>query len=148
MTKNMLSPKNRGLLRMLLLTGFIASAMSLASVTPACVFCVDSPFYDGGGIQEGIERAQAISGLTDKGLRETIIEILFIVLGFMGLAAVVVIVIAGIMMVVSGGDEQLIGRAKKIIFWAIIGLLVILFASGIVGFIANDVAEQVGSGTT
>ncbi len=76
------------------------------------------------------------SGSTD--IRATVLAILGTILRFMGLVAVVVIVIAGIMLVVSGGEEQTKDRAKRIIFYAIIGLIIILLASGIVRIIADS----------
>ena len=47
------------------------------------------------------------------------------------------IVIAGIMLVISGGDEQQKDKAKKIIIYTIVGMLVIGFASAFVGFVAS-----------
>lgn len=42
--------------------------------------------------------------------------------------AIIIIAIAGIFAVVSHGDQKLIDRAKKTLTWAIIGLIVIIFA--------------------
>ncbi|MBT4119858.1 MAG: hypothetical protein HOE29_02985, partial [Candidatus Peribacter sp.] len=68
-------------------------------------------------------------------IRDIILNLLLAVLIFMGLAAVVVIVIAGIMLVISVGDEQAKEKAKKIITYAIIGLILIAIAAGIVNII-------------
>jgi hypothetical protein len=83
------------------------------------------------------EIAGVSSDLSDSGIREAILNILFRVLSFVGLIAVVVIVIAGIMLVISGGDEQQKDKAKKIIIYTIVGMLVIGFASAFVGFVAS-----------
>ncbi|PIR53714.1 hypothetical protein COU75_04580 [Candidatus Peregrinibacteria bacterium CG10_big_fil_rev_8_21_14_0_10_42_8] len=77
------------------------------------------------------------TGGTD--LRTTVLAILQGILNFMALAAVVVIVIAGIILVVSGGEESSKDKAKRIIFYAILGLLVIALASAIVGFINSAI---------
>lgn len=75
---------------------------------------------------------------TDTGaIRSGVLSILGTVLSFMALVAVIVIVIAGIRLVVSQGEEQEKDKAKKTIFYAIIGLVVILLAQAIVGFIAD-----------
>ena len=58
-------------------------------------------------------------------------------LSFVGIIAVVVIVIAGIMLLISGGDEGRKDTAKKIIMYAIIGLIIIALASTIVRFVAS-----------
>ena len=55
----------------------------------------------------------------------------------LALVAVVVIVIAGIRLVVAGSDEQQRDKAKNMVLYAIIGLVVIILASAIVGFVAD-----------
>ncbi len=42
--------------------------------------------------------------------------------------AIIVIAIAGLIAVVSHGDQALIGKAKKTVQWAVIGLLIIIFS--------------------
>lgn len=42
--------------------------------------------------------------------------------------AIIIIAIAGLIAVVSHGDQKLIDRAKKTLTWAVIGLIVIIFA--------------------
>ena len=74
-------------------------------------------------------------------IRTGILEILDIILSYMALIAVIVVVIAGIQLVVSGGEEQAKDKAKKSIFYAIIGLVVILLAQAIVGFV-QDVGQS------
>ena len=59
----------------------------------------------------------------------------------MALVAVIIIVIAGIRLVISQGEEEAKDKAKKTIFYAIIGLIVILFAQAIVSIIADVVAS-------
>jgi cytochrome bd-type quinol oxidase subunit 2 len=77
------------------------------------------------------------TGTNTSGIYDVILTILKTVLSFVGLIAVVVIVIAGIMLLVSGGEEGRKDTAKKIIMYAIIGLIVIILASAIVRFIAS-----------
>lgn len=97
----------------------------------------NAQFYDGPGIVGGINEAEDVGGISDKNIRELVLDILRVVLSFMALAAVVVIVIAGIQLVVSGGNEEAKDKAKKIILYAVVGLLVIVIASAIVGIIAS-----------
>ncbi len=83
-----------------------------------------------------------VSGTNPDAIRSGIIRVIEIVLSFMALIAVVVIVIAGIRLVVSQGEETEKDKAKKTIFYAIIGLVVILLAQAIVGFVA-DIGNQI-----
>lgn len=73
-------------------------------------------------------------------IRETTLNVLSSVLNFMALVAVVVIVIAGIRLVVAGSDDQQRDKAKKMVIYAIIGLIVIILASAIVSFVAETIA--------
>ncbi len=75
--------------------------------------------------------------------RDTITKILNAVLNFLALIAVVVIVIAGIRLIVSQGEEEQKDKAKKTIFYAVIGLIIILFSKVIVSLITNYLAAQI-----
>jgi type IV secretory pathway VirB2 component (pilin) len=70
-------------------------------------------------------------------LRTTILEVLQAVLNFMALVAVVFVVVAGIRLVISQGDEGQKDAAKKTIVYVIVGLVIIVLASAIVGFIID-----------
>ena len=75
---------------------------------------------------------------TDTGaVRTAILDILGTVLSFLALIAVIVIVIAGIRLILSQGEETEKDKAKKTIFYAIIGLVVIFLAQAIVGLIGS-----------
>lgn len=105
-----------------------------AAVVPDMVM---AQFYGGPGIVGGISAAQSVGGVTGNNVRTVILNLLLAVLLFMGLAAVVVIVIAGIMLVTSLGDEGAKDKAKKIITYALAGLVVIALAAAIVTVIIN-----------
>jgi len=90
--------------------------------------------FDNGSILGG---TGGIVGNPNGDIRATVLSILFKVLSYMALIAVVMIVIAGIYLVTSVGNEEAKEKAKKIILYTIIGLFVILFASAIVFIISN-----------
>ncbi len=87
--------------------------------------------YDGGGVGEGVSDAQAL-GIGSPNLRTFLLSAMENALLFMGLIAVVVLVIAGIILVVGGVSEQARERAKNMVIFAIIGLILILAATPIV----------------
>ncbi|MCA9370759.1 MAG: hypothetical protein KC680_02240 [Candidatus Peregrinibacteria bacterium] len=74
-------------------------------------------------------------GSDTDAIRQGILDALTFILSFMALIAVVIIVIAGIRLVISQGEEGEKDKAKKTIFYAILGLVVILLAQAIVGFV-------------
>lgn len=83
-------------------------------------------------------------GAFDKqGIRDIILRALTFVLDFLALAAVVFIVIAGIRLIVSQGSDEQKDKAKKIILYVIIGLLVVLFARVIVGFFTDVIPNEI-----
>lgn len=77
------------------------------------------------------------TGVDTSNIRQTVINLLYFFLSFTGLLAVVAIVIAGIMLVVSGGDEGRKDTAKKIVIYAIAGLILIGISSAIVRFVES-----------
>ena len=52
-----------------------------------------------------------------------------------GIAAVIAIIVGGIMYATSGGDSNQITKAKNVILYAVIGVIVTLLAFGITGFV-------------
>ena len=65
----------------------------------------------------------------------TLGNILDLVYFFGGVVAVIVIVVAGIMYTASEGDAEKTKRAKNMILYAIVGLLMIAMAFVITGFV-------------
>lgn len=78
-----------------------------------------------------------------EGIRDIIEDIIIAVLNFLALIAVVVVIIAGIRLIVSQGNEDEMGKAKKAIFYALGGLVIVLFARVIVGLVTNYLAGEV-----
>lgn len=69
-----------------------------------------------------------------------IINIINFVLAFAAALAVLFIIIGGVRFIISAGNEEAASNAKKIILYAILGLLVILLSFVIVGFVENGLA--------
>jgi len=65
-----------------------------------------------------------------------------------GAVAVVMIVIGGLRYVFSGGDSNGLSGAKNTILYAIVGLVIILFAQTIVKFVLTKVSEPPKGGTS
>lgn len=56
-----------------------------------------------------------------------------------GVIAVIAIIIAGIRFATSSGDPQSVNAAKNTILYAVIGLIVIVVARGIIVFVVNNI---------
>jgi type IV secretory pathway VirB2 component (pilin) len=90
-----------------------------------------------GGNSMGVEDAEDINTGGNADLRETATTLLFDVISYIGLIAVVVIVIAGIYLIVGGGSEESRSRIIKVVIYTAVGMIVIVLASAIVTFIIN-----------
>lgn len=76
-------------------------------------------------------------------IRTIINDIIVAVLNFLALIAVVVVIIAGIRLIVSQGNDEEKDKAKKAIFFALGGLVIVLFARVIVGLVTNYLAGEI-----
>lgn len=91
--------------------------------------------------QQGIVGADSstpgITAITGAGLGSKIVIVINYFLGLLGLVAVAFLIYAGILMVTAGGDDGAIGKGKKIITYAVIGIVIILLSYTIVTFVSN-----------
>ncbi len=88
----------------------------------------------GGGPYLGLEYG-GYTGLGKTDVRVTISRIIYVVLGLLGTISIALVVYAGFKWMTSAGNEEQVGDAKKILYAAIIGLVIILSAYSIVRFV-------------
>ncbi len=82
---------------------------------------------------ENIGLAQA----SDDDIRDTVVNIIRYLITFLGLVAVAIILYGGFIWMTAAGNEDRVGKAKKIIIAGVIGLIVILSAFAIVNFVLD-----------
>ncbi len=78
------------------------------------------------------------SDLPDLSPEDIIINIFNWLAGILALISVVVIVIAGIMWVTAGGNEDTVKKARGMILYAVIGLIIAGAAYGIVNVVVEN----------
>ncbi len=88
----------------------------------------------------GIELG-ASTGLGSRNLRDTIVAVLNVLLGFLGIIAVIVILLGGFKWMTAGGSDDKIGEAKKLISAGIVGLVVILAAYAIATYVVSTISS-------
>ncbi len=76
-------------------------------------------------------------------LRSLALTIVNFFLGFLGLLAVLMIIYGGILYVTAAGKQETIDKGKKILMYAIIGIVIILLSFAIV----NTILGGAGTGT-
>lgn len=87
----------------------------------------------------GIELGTA-TGLGTKDLKATITAVLNVLLGFLGIIAVIIILLGGFKWMTAMGEEEKVGEAKKLISAGIIGLVIILAAYAIATYVITTIS--------
>ena len=80
-------------------------------------------------------------GLGETDLKQTVLNIIRLILGLMTLVAVVLVIYGGFVWLTAAGNEENIEKAKKIISAAVIGLIIILLAWAVVIFVARTTSN-------
>lgn len=75
------------------------------------------------------------TGLADADLESTAVNVIKTVLSLLGLIALVIILMGGFKWMTSGGNEEKVGEAKKLLGAGVIGIVIILAAYAITQFV-------------
>lgn len=86
------------------------------------------------------------TGLGERDPRDIIARVIRIVLGFLGVVAVIIILLGGFKWMTAGGNEDKAGEARKLIISGVIGLVIILAAFGIAQFVINGLMNATSNG--
>lgn len=84
-----------------------------------------------------------VAGLGQADLATVIATIIRAILGFLGVVAVVIILWGGFLWMTSGGQDEKVRNARKLIIMGIIGLAIVLAAYAIASFVINALVEAV-----
>lgn len=102
------------------------------------------------GLETGAE-----TGLGTRDLKELIVSVVKVILGFLGIAAVLVLIYGGFIWMTANGEAEKVEKGKKIVVQMAIGLAIILSSYLIVSYIlgvfhratgGNNGEEQGGGG--
>lgn len=127
--------------------GIITSAILIASlgimVAQAPVFAIGE-----GGAAKGVQDARGDNTPSNlaSGDGSLIKKIINTMLYAIGILSVIMLIFGGFRYVVSGGNKEAVSAAKNTILYAIIGLLIAIFAYAIIGFVLETIVG--GSGGT
>ena len=91
-------------------------------------------------VQDGADKAGGKSSNTadPKEIIQTIVRILLFLIGAV---SVIMLIIGGFRYVISQGDSGAVTSAKNTILYAVIGLIVAIFAWAIVDFVIDNLAK-------
>jgi Zn-dependent protease with chaperone function len=95
-------------------------------------------------LNTGIEYG-TYTGLGTKDLREGVMAIVRVLLGFLGIIAIVILLYGGFVWLTSAGNEEKVGQAKKVITSAIIGLVIVFISYAIAQFVITQLLQATGA---
>ena len=78
----------------------------------------------------------------EGGLRGIVLAIVNFFLGFLGLLAVIMVIYGGFLYVGSAGNDENVGKAKKILLYAAVGIIIILVSFALVNTILGAATSQ------
>jgi len=81
------------------------------------------------------------AGYGSASLTEVVGKIIKVVLSLLGLVAVVLIIVGGFQWMASGGNEEKIKGAKKLMGAAMVGLIIIVLAYAIATFVISNLVN-------
>ena len=81
------------------------------------------------------------SGLGEADLEQTIARLIRVVLGFLGIIAVIIVLMGGFKWMTAGGNDEKVQDAKKMLIAGVIGLAIILSAYAITTFVVSSILE-------
>lgn len=80
---------------------------------------------------------QPLPPTADFTVADVIVSIIRYLLSFSAALAVLAIILGGIRYIISGGNQEAVVQAKKIILYSLLGIIVIILSFVIVNFVKN-----------
>ena len=123
---------------------FAASALiaTFALFAPVTVGSLEGTVQDGVNAARGTDVPSTLLG--DGGVLSTIINTMLFIIGFL---SVVMLIFGGLRDIISGGNAAAVTAAKNTILYAIVGLIIAIFAYAIVNFVIGSLTGTASGGT-
>jgi hypothetical protein len=98
----------------------------------------------GGAIDTSTDLPPIISQLSggQTGLRGIVLAIVNFFLTFLGLLAIIMVIYGGFLYVSSAGNEENVNKAKKILLYAVLGIVVIIVSGALVNTILGAATTE------
>ncbi len=95
-------------------------------------------------LETGLEYG-TYTGLGTKDIRQGIMTIVNVLMGFLGIIAIVGIIAGGFIMMTSGGNQEKTATGQKAVAAGAIGLVIIFTAYAIATFVVNQLISATGA---
>ncbi len=138
--------------KIIIIASFLILSLSPLVIQAATPDTSDKPVGTGvDQLKENLNTFGGTTGLTNKAgesdLKGTIANIINIVLGFLGIIAVVMILTGGYQWMMAGGNDETIKEAKSRIKNAVIGLAIVFTSYIVANFAIRQISSATGAGS-
>ena len=124
----------------------VVSAIALFVLTPVMAFSLPvlvaadtlNPWGEDAAGKDLSTVIPDATGLGSEDPRAIAASVINVILGFLGIVAVIIILLGGFKWMTAGGNEDKVGEAKKLIVAGIIGLVIILGSFAIATFVLTQ----------
>lgn len=117
----------------------VAAGVKAGVASAATTFCPDGIKIEGTNGLVGCSDLNSASNQND--LMKTVNQIINIVIGVTGFAAVAMTIYGGVQYTTSAGDPGKVKKAKDTIMYGIVGLVVAILAFAIVNFVLSSLTK-------
>ncbi len=134
-------------IKAMIMTGIATLGLGVG-VLATPVYADDAPTTQGsvtcpeGSLKETANTLAECNLTGENDLMETILQIIQVVIGVLGIVTVAIIILGGIQYVTSVGDSQKVKKAKDTILYGVIGLVIAILAFAIVNFVASSLTKE------
>lgn len=117
----------------------VALALCFVIIAPAFALALPAVAANELNVWGNNENAiQNATGLGNRNPQEIAAAVINVIMGFLGIVAVVIILIGGFKWMTAGGNEEKVSEARKLITAGIIGLVIILASFAIAKFVLDQ----------
>ncbi len=113
---------------------------SISAIAFGSTMIATRAFAQTEAINNTVRNIQGEAGVGDTSLQSYISLIINVLLGLIGVVAVIMLIYGGFRYVLSGGNEKSTSAAKDTILFAIIGIVVAVLAFAIVNFVIGGLS--------
>jgi len=113
-------------------------ALALTASPVVAATTITSDDYWGGGDPNITGNIESNILLGNKDPREIAAQVINVILGFLGIVAVIIVLAGGFKWMTAGGNQDKVDEAKKLMAAGAIGLVIVLAAFGIARFLISS----------